>query len=106
MSPSHTPALRSDVARARERARQMRQDYRRGQKKPDWAEVKLQVLKPLVEVHERVAEELARLGPREDLVPVDRDPVPGRYSDLVSRYYEALGKDNRKRADMPAPASK
>jgi hypothetical protein len=26
-------------------------------------------------------------------VPIDRDPVPSRYSDLVRRYYEQLGKD-------------
>ena len=36
---------------------------------------------------------LARLGPREAVVPVDRDPVPQKYSDLVSRYYEQLGSE-------------
>jgi hypothetical protein len=96
------PALRSDVARARERAREMRQDFKRGQKKPDWAQVRLQVLKPLIEVREQVAEELARLGPREDLVPIDRDPVPSQYSDLVRRYYEALGKDKGQHVEAPA----
>jgi hypothetical protein len=25
-------------------------------------------------------------------VPIDRDPVPTRYSELVRRYYEELGK--------------
>ncbi|HEY5911891.1 MAG TPA: hypothetical protein VJA21_14915, partial [Verrucomicrobiae bacterium] len=89
-----TPSLRTDVARARERARQMRQDYKRDQKKPDWAVVRLQVLQPLVEVRDAIAEELARREPRENLVPIDRDPVPGRYSELVRRYYEQLGKDN------------
>ena len=39
------------------------------------------------------ATELARHASREAVVPVDRDPVPQRYSDLVSRYYETLGKD-------------
>ncbi len=87
-----TPSLRTDVARARERARQMRQDYKRDQKKPDWAVVRLQVLTPLVEVRDSIAEELARREPRETLVPIDRDPVPERYSELVRRYYEELGK--------------
>ena len=89
-----TPSLRTEVARARERARQMRQDYKRNQTKPDWANVRLQILKPLVEVRNEINEELARREPRENLVPIDRDPVPGRYSEMVRRYYEQLGKDN------------
>jgi hypothetical protein len=89
-----TPSLRNDVARAREQARQFRQDFKRGQKKPDWANVRLQVLKPLVEVSTRISEDLARREPREELVLIDRDPVPARYSDLVRRYYEQLGKDS------------
>jgi hypothetical protein len=95
------PTLRNDVARARERARQMRQDYRRKQEKPDWAAVRLQVLKPLVEVSNQINEDLARREPREDLVPIDRDPVPGRYSELVRRYYEQLGKGNPTRGNSP-----
>ncbi len=87
------PELRNDVAAARERVRQMRQDFKRDLKKPDWAVVRLQVINPLVEVRDRIAEELARRGSREALVPVDRDPVPGRYSDLVRTYYERLSKD-------------
>jgi hypothetical protein len=92
-----TPALRNDVTRAREQARQLRQDFRRNGKKPDWAAVRLQVLKPLVEVREQVTEELARREPREALVPIDRDPVPGRFSEFVRRYYERLGQDDRER---------
>jgi hypothetical protein len=89
------PWLRSDVARARERARQFRRDYQHDQKKPDWAVVRLQVLKPLVEVRRQISDELSRREPQGDLVPIDRDPVPGRYSELVRRYYQELGKDNR-----------
>ena len=89
------PDLRTEVANARERARQLRQDFRRDQKKPDWAVVRLQILKPLVDVRSQIGEELARRDPRERLVPVDRDPVPGRYSELVRRYYEELGKGPR-----------
>jgi hypothetical protein len=54
----------------------------------------LQVLKPLVEVRSRIAEELARRDVNKDsLVPIDRDPVPNRFAESVRRYYEELGKD-------------
>lgn len=86
------PDLRGDVASARERARQIRQDFRRNREKPDWAVVRLQILRPLVDVRNRIGEELARRDPRERLVPLDRDPVPGRYSEHVRRYYEELGR--------------
>jgi hypothetical protein len=87
------PSLRNDIATARERARQMRQEYKRDLKKPDWAVVRLQVMKPLVEVRNQIADELARREPKDKLVPIDRDPVPSKYSDLVRRYYEEIGKD-------------
>jgi hypothetical protein len=84
--------LRNEVAAARERARVLRQEFRSDHKKPDWAVVRLQVMQPLAEVRDRIADELARRESREALVPIDRDPVPNRYSDLVRRYYEELGK--------------
>jgi hypothetical protein len=87
------PDLRNDVASARERARLMRQEFKRDLKKPDWAVVRLRIVKPLVEVQDRIAEESARRDSPETLAPIDRDPVPSRYSDLVRRYYEQLGKD-------------
>jgi hypothetical protein len=87
------PELRNSIAVARERARLARQEYTRERKKPDWAVVQLQVMKPLLEVRSRIADELARRESNEALVPIDRDPVPNRYSDLVRRYYEELGKD-------------
>ncbi|MBX3732012.1 MAG: hypothetical protein KF791_05410 [Verrucomicrobiae bacterium] len=88
-----SPELRAGVAGARERARQMRVEMRRDLKKPDWAVVRLEILKPLVEVRQQIAEELARRSSREALVPMDRDPVPHRYTELVRRYYEELGRD-------------
>jgi hypothetical protein len=87
------PALRNQVAAARERARVLRQDLKRDHKRPDWDVVRLQVVNPLTEVRDRIADELARRQSREALVPIDRDPVPSRYSELVRRYYEELGKD-------------
>jgi hypothetical protein len=46
-----------------------------------------------VEVRNRVAEELARREKADALVPIDRDPVPNKFSDLVKRYYEKLGSE-------------
>ena len=87
------PALRNQVAAARERARVLRQGIKRDHKKPDWDVIRLQIVNPLAEVRDRIADELARRQSREALVPIYRDPVPSRYSELVRRYYEKLGKD-------------
>ena len=87
------PALRNEVAAARERARLLRQGFKRDHKRPDWDVVRLQVVNPLTQVRDQIADELARRQSREALVPIDRDPVPNRYSELVRRYYEELGKD-------------
>ena len=88
-----TPEWRNALATARERARQVRRDWRVDMKKPDWAVVDLQIVKPLVEVRNRLAEELSRRESKDSLAPIDRDPVPTRYSETVRRYYEELGKD-------------
>jgi hypothetical protein len=86
--------LRNGIAAARERARQMRFDMKKDAlKKPDWAVVQLEVLKPLVEVRQRLREELARRDSDKAMVPVDRDPVPAQFSENVRRYYEQLGRD-------------
>jgi len=53
--------------------------------------VEMEITKPLNEVRNRVNEELAKLESREALVPIDRDPVPSRYAELVRIYYENLG---------------
>jgi len=87
------PELRNNVAVARERARRLRQEFKKDLKKPDWAVVRMQIMKPLLEVRDKIADELARRQSDDNLVPIDRDPVPAQYSDLVRRYYEELGKD-------------
>ncbi len=90
------PSLRSEIARARERARRMRIESRRDLKTPDWTVVRLEIANPLVEVREQIAEELARRERVDNLAPIDRDPVPSRFSELVRRYYEDLGKARTK----------
>jgi len=87
------PELRNEVARVRDRARAMRSEFKRHSKNPQWPLVQSQISGPLVEVRNRVAEELARREKSDSLVPIDRDPVPGKYSDLVRRYYEKLGSE-------------
>jgi len=86
------PELRAEAARIRDRARNVRQDLKRHSREPQWDLVKMEISAPLVELRTRVAEELARRESKEALVPIDRDPVPTRYSELVRRYYEQLGK--------------
>jgi hypothetical protein len=88
------PDLRTEVASIRDRARAVRLDYKRTGKKPDWATIKTRISTPLAEVRARVDEELLRRESKDALVPLDRDPVPAKFSDLVRRYYEQLGKDN------------
>ena len=88
-----TPELRNEVSRIRDRARNMRVEFKRHSKDPQWPLVKSQVAAPLAELRNRVSEELARREKSDALVPIDRDPVPGKYSDLVRRYYEKLGSE-------------
>jgi len=88
-----SPDMRNAVAAARERARLLRQDYTRTLKKPDWAVIQMEIVKPLLEVRNHISDELARRDSKDSLVPIDRDPVPNRYAESVRIYYEELGKD-------------
>jgi hypothetical protein len=86
-----SPELRSQIAQAREQAKSIRGEFKRHSEAPQWQTVNLQILKPLIEVRDRLAEELARRETPDALLPIDRDPVPRQYSDLVRKYYEKLG---------------
>ena len=86
------PELRAEAARIRDRARNARQDLKRHAQEPRWDVVRMEIAGPLLELRSRISEELARRASKEALVPIDRDPVPTRYSELVRRYYEQLGK--------------
>jgi len=85
----------------RERIRAQRVDFKRHSKEPQWDLVRTQVMKPLVEVRQRLEEELAKRDNREAMVPIDRDPVPGRFSELVRKYYENLGKSGTEAGVAP-----
>jgi hypothetical protein len=86
------PGIRAEVARVREIARGIRVEFKRHSLAPKWEAVRIQISAPLAEVRDRVAEELARRESKENLVPIDRDPVPQKYAERVRRYYEDLGK--------------
>jgi septal ring factor EnvC (AmiA/AmiB activator) len=85
------PGLRNQVATVRERAAALRAEYRRNGRPPQLSVLQTQVVAPLTEVRTWLQQELARREGSDSLVPLDHDPVPDRYSDLVRRYYENLG---------------
>ena len=85
------PELRSEAARIRDEAKQIRREAQRHSAEPNWDLVKLNIVKPLAELQDRVAEELLRRTSSDARVPLDRDPVPTQYQDAVRRYYERIG---------------
>lgn len=87
----NAPELRNEAARVLDNARAMRIDYRRNNAPPQAEHVQTRIVDPLVELRDRVAEELAKREDGNSLAPVDRDPVPQQYRDLVRKYYQELG---------------
>ncbi len=85
------PDLRAEAARIRERARAIRAEHKRHSEEPNWDLVQQQVAGPLVELQQRVSEELLRRTSKKAIVPLDRDPVPPQYSEKTRQYYERLG---------------
>lgn len=85
------PELRAEAARIRERARSMRAELKRHSTEPNWELVQVQVAGPLVELRDRVAAEILRRTTKQAIVPLDRDPVPPKYTEKTRLYYERLG---------------
>ena len=86
------PELRSRAARVRDRAREVRRELRRHAREPQWPLVEELIAEPLRTLRRDVAEELMRRSAeRNAIVPIDRDPVPDRFSEAVRLYYERLG---------------
>ena len=85
------PELRAEAARIRDEARAIRAEMKRHSKEPNWNLVRVNVAQPLVELSNRVSDELLRRNSKQALVPLDRDPVPPKYSEKTRRYYERLG---------------
>ena len=85
------PELRAEAARIRDQARAIRAEMKRHSKDPNWNLIRVNVAGPLVELSNRVSDELLRRTSKQAIVPLDRDPVPPKYSEKTRRYYERLG---------------
>jgi len=83
--------LRNRLATVRERVAGFRAEYRVHGRRPPVDAVRAQVLQPMAEIRMQIQEDLARLQNARSLVPLDHDPVPDNYSELVRKYYEKLG---------------
>jgi hypothetical protein len=83
--------LRDDAARIRDRAKAIRAEFRRHGQQPQWDLVRTQIADPLTELRQRMDKKLAQLQSDESMAPIDRDPVPDRFADLVRAYFESLG---------------
>jgi hypothetical protein len=83
--------LRNRLATVRERVAAFRAEYKSLGRNPSAETVRNQVLQPMTDIGVQLREDLARLENARSLVPLDHDPVPDNYSDLVRKYYERLG---------------
>jgi hypothetical protein len=83
--------LRNQLATVRERVSAMRAEFRQSQRQPDADVVRQQIVVPLTQVRVWLQDELARRENADSLAPLDRDPVPDNYAELVRQYYEKLG---------------
>jgi hypothetical protein len=86
------PDLRQRLGIARERAEELRREFRTRNKPPKWGDVNSKIVAPLNEARVFLRQELTRREQPQSLQPVDRDPVPERYAESVRKYYEALGR--------------
>ncbi|HEY2082205.1 MAG TPA: hypothetical protein VGI88_05430 [Verrucomicrobiae bacterium] len=86
-----SPDLRYQLATVRERVGALRQQFRQSGRRPDEKVVREQIVVPMTQVRVWLQQELARQQNANSLVPLDRDPVPDNYSELVRKYYEKLG---------------
>ena len=91
--------LRNRVARVRDRARSMRAEFRRHGTEPQWDLVESDLLDEMQSLQRRLAQEIAAMQSDHSMVPIDREPVPEEFDELVQRYYELLGQERQE----PAP---
>ena len=88
------PQAQSAVARASKAGQEMRKDFKRHAKDPEQARIEKEILLPLAEAATQLDARLRELDRENPLAPVGRDPVPDRYTEIVRRYFEELGKGN------------
>ena len=86
------PDLRWQATQIRQAARDLRSEAQRHSKLPEWSLVKELIASPLRELEKKVSDELIRrAASKNEIVPIDRDPVPSEFSRSVRQYYENLG---------------
>ena len=83
--------LANEAAKVADDARALKLEHSRNNQAPQAATLQSRITLPLLELRDRVLEELARKGAENPNVPIDRDPVPPAFRDLVRRYYTELG---------------
>lgn len=87
------PELRNEAAKVLDQARAMRKDFEYNRETPGMQaqHLQLRIIQPLMELRDRVTEELAKRDTDNPNVPMDRDAVPPAFRELVRRYYTELG---------------
>ncbi|MEM9158029.1 MAG: hypothetical protein AAGB46_03190, partial [Verrucomicrobiota bacterium] len=70
------PAARERLSQARERAEELRREYKRHGSLPQWGSIEGEIATPLNQVRSWLTQELSRIENPDTLQPVDRDPVP------------------------------
>ena len=83
--------IRNGLAKVLDDARAMRIDFQSNNDAPQAGSINQRITNPLVELRQRLSEEIAKLNKENPIAPIDRDPVPSEFRDLVRRYYEELG---------------
>jgi hypothetical protein len=83
-------SARSLAGQVRDRARSLRAEFKRHSERPNFTLVQQQLIGPLMQLRQQLSQDLAR-ATGDQLAPVDRDPVPAWFTDLVDRYYQSLG---------------
>jgi len=77
--------IRNGLAQVLDDARAMRIDFRRNNNAPQADSINQHITNPLVELRQRLNEEIAKLNKENSIAPIDRDPVPSEFRDLVRR---------------------
>jgi hypothetical protein len=89
------PDLKAEAARIREAAREMRIEYKRHSKTPQWPLVERLITEPMDQLRDRIAQELLRkTAEKNQIVPLDRDPVPRQFQRALDSYFERLGSES------------
>jgi hypothetical protein len=89
------PELKAEAARIREAAREMRIEYKRHSKEPQWPLVERLITQPMDQLRGRIAQELLRkTAEKNQIVPLDRDPVPRQFQKALDSYFERLGSES------------